>query len=168
MAGYSLLGATWLILKTEGALQERAYRMAWIAGSAMIFMIGVFSLWTPFLHPEFQERWFSVPSIFYVAVVPLLTAACILGLVRSLSRRRELSPFLFSLGLFLLCFIGLGISIFPNIVPPDITIWQAAAPDESLAFLLVGTSVLLPMIIGYTIYLYRVFWGKVREGESYH
>lgn len=166
--GYALLGATWLIMKTEGELQERAFRYAWPTGIGTLALIGVVSLWTPFLDPVFMQRWFSFPAILYVAPVPLLVLAAAYSLYRGLTERRDYQPFLSALSLFIICFIGLGISFYPHIAPPSITIWDAAAPKESLAFLLVGAAILVPMILAYTAHSYWVFRGKVREGEGYH
>ncbi len=167
-AGYAMLGATWLVLKTTGGLQERARRFARPAAAATLVLIGVFSLWTPLLQPIYVQHWFSWPAIVYVAPVPLLVLVCGWQLFRSLSRERELAPFLFAQGLFVLCYAGLGISFYPYIVPPSISIHDAAAPDASLRFLLVGALVLLPIIFCYTGYAYWIFRGKVRVGEGYH
>ena len=166
--GYALLGLTWLIIKTTGELQQQMYRAAIPVGLVVLGMIGVVSLWTPFLDPEIFGRWFTAPNIYYVAPVPILVGLLALFFWRAISARAEISPFLLTLGIFLLCFIGLGISIFPYIVPREITIWEAAGPDTSLGFLLIGTSVLLPTILAYTAYSYWVFRGKVLPGEGYH
>ncbi len=166
--GYALLGATWLVMKTEGELQDRAFRLAWPTAIGMLAMIGAVSLWTPFLDPVFMQRWFSFPAILYVAPVPFLVLVAAYALYRGLNERRDYLPFGSALALFVLCFIGLGISFYPHIVPPSITIWDAAAPDDSLAFLLVGALVLVPIILAYTAHAYWVFRGKVREGEGYH
>lgn len=168
VVGYALLGATWLVSKTEGALQNQAFGFAWITALGTLAMIGVVSLWTPFLDPLFLEHWFSYPAIIYVAPVPILVLATAAVLFVSLSRRYEAMPFFASLGLFVLCFAGLGVTFFPYMVPPSVTIWDAAAPDSSLAFLLVGAAPLLVLILGYTAWSYWVFRGKVREGEGYH
>ena len=168
VAGYAMLGSTWLVLKTEGELQARARRHARLATLATFVLIGVFSLWTPLLQPEYMQRWFSFPALIYVAPVPVLVVACTWALYRNLARHRDLPPFLYAEGLFVLCYIGLGISFYPYIVPPRVTIQDAAAPDESLLFLLVGALILLPIILGYTAYAYWIFRGKVRPGQGYH
>ncbi len=168
VVGYALLGATWLIMKTDQSLNDHAYKLAWPLTVAMAVMMGIVSLWTTFLDPKFMQRWFSVPSIYYVSIVPVLTIGLFIGLLYSLTAKRDNLPFILTLGLFLASYCGLGISIYPYMVPPSITIWQAAAPDESLMFLLVGAVVLLPIIIGYTAYSYWVFRGKTRSGEGYH
>ena len=167
VVGYALLGATWLIMKTDGYVQARAYGFAWILTLAMLAAIGIVSLWTPFLNPRFLARWFSWPSILYVAPVPILTLTAAARLVLAVHDRRDTEPFLAALALFVLCYVGLGISLYPTIVPPGITIWDAAAPDKSLGFLLVGALVLVPIILAYTAYSYWVFRGKVAEG-GYH
>lgn len=167
VVGYALLGATWLILKTEGELQDRSYRFALVLGPATLILIGLVSLWTPFLEPLYMERWFTWPRMLYTIPVPLLVALAAYLLIKGLVRREELTPFLASLSLFILSFIGIGISFYPYIVPPTLTIWDAAAPEESLAFLLVGAVVLVPIILAYTAYAYWVFRGKVGH-EGYH
>ncbi|MBU2583203.1 MAG: cytochrome d ubiquinol oxidase subunit II [Alphaproteobacteria bacterium] len=168
VVGYALLGATWLIYKTEGALQQQAYGWAWTTGFGTVFLIGIVSMWTPFLDDVFMQRWFSFPAIIYSAPVPILVAAAAYSLLVGLKERHELRPFVSALALFVLCFVGLGIGFYPYIVPHSITIWDAAAPDSSLMFLLYGASVLIPLILAYTAYSYWVFRGKVREGDGYH
>jgi len=168
VVGYALLGATWLIMKTDGALNRYAYRYSWMLMVAMALVMGMVSLWTPFLDPKFMARWFSKPSIYYVSIVPVSTFLLFLALGFSLNAKQDHRPFLMTLGLFITSYIGLGISIFPMMVPPSITIWQAAAPDESLKFLLVGAAVLLPIILLYTAYSYWVFRGKTQSGVGYH
>jgi len=168
VVGYALLGATWLIYKTDGELQRAAYRFAWIAGMGTLALIGIVSLWTPFLNASYMVRWFGWPQILYVVPVPLLVVACAVALYRGLSTQRELMPFLASLGLFVLSFVGLLISFYPYIVPSSITIWSAAAPDESLSFILIGAAVLFPLILLYTIHAYWVFRGKSGATEGYH
>ena len=113
-------------------------------------------------------RWFSIPSIYYVSIVSLLTVDLFVGLVFNLNAKNDNVPFISTLGLFLASYRGLVISIYSNMVLPSITILQAAAPEESLMFLLVGAVVLLAIIIGYTANSYRVFRGKTRSGEGYH
>jgi cytochrome bd ubiquinol oxidase subunit II len=167
VVGYALLGAGWLILKTEGAQQDRSYRFAMILGPATLMLIGLVSLWTPFLEPLYMERWFTWPRMLYTVPVPLLVAAAAYLLIKGLMQRRERTPFLASLALFVFSFIGIGISFYPYIVPPTLTISDAAAPDESLGFLLIGAVVLVPIILVYTGYAYWVFRGKVGS-EGYH
>jgi cytochrome d ubiquinol oxidase subunit II len=166
--GYALLGATWLILKTTAELQERARRFAWITALGTLALIGVVSLWTPLMNAQFMARWFAWPAILYTAPVPLFVAVTALVLFRGLIARRDTSPFLAALALFVLSYIGLGISFYPYIVPPSITIRSAAAPDASLKFLLVGAAVLVPLILAYTAWSYWVFRGKVDPSASYH
>jgi cytochrome bd ubiquinol oxidase subunit II len=167
VVGYALLGAGWLILKTDGPLQERSYRFALVLGPATLVLIGLVSLWTPFLEPLYMERWFTWPRMLYTVPVPLLVAAAAYVLMRGILKHQELTPFLASLALFVLSYIGIGISFYPYIVPPTLTIWDAAAPDESLGFLLIGAVVLIPIILAYTAYAYWVFRGKVGT-EGYH
>lgn len=164
---YGLLGATWLNLKTEGALQQQAIRMAWRLGAATLAAIGLVSLATPFLAGDYFDRWLSFPNILWVVPVPVLLAVTSLAFVRSLKSGGELVPFVLTLVIFFLCFIGLGISVFPYVIPGSVTIWQAATDRSSQVFMLVGTAVVLPMILGYTAWTYWVFRGKVRA-DGYH
>ena len=166
--GYALLGATWLIHKTEEGVQNEAYRFARVTAVATLALIGAVSLWTPFLSPVFMARWLGWPQVLYTAPVPLLVAATAILLFRGLVRRQELTPFLAAQALFVLSYVGLAISFYPFIVPVSVTIWEAAAPDESLAFLLVGAAVLIPLILLYTAYSYWVFRGKVDPAGGYH
>lgn len=166
--GYLLLGATWLIMKTQNDLQQRAFRFALPLAFLLLVSIMIFSIWTPFLDAKFMDRWFSFPAMLYTAPVPLATAYAAWRLIKGLSEKHETAPFIASLALFVLCYIGLGISFYPHIVPPSITIWDAAAPDSSLAFLLAGAVVLIPLILAYTAYAYWVFRGKVEHHGGYH
>ena len=168
VVGYALLGATWLNLKTLGPLQTKARRLATYAGIGTLALIGAVSLWTPFLDPVYFTRWFQFPTAYFSALVPLLLAACAFGLWQGLTTDKHLLPFLSALGLFVLSFAGIGISFYPYIVPGALTIKEAAAPDASLGFLLVGALVLVPIILIYTGYAYWVFRGKVKPEEGYH
>jgi cytochrome d ubiquinol oxidase subunit II len=168
VSGYALLGATWLIWKTERELQDRCYRLARNFLLVVLAFIVSVSLWTPLLHPEIAGRWFTWPNIAYLTPVPLVTGLVAFALWRALEERREALPFVLSLALFLLSFLGLGISLWPNVVPPDVSIWEAAAPPETQLFILIGTAILLPIILAYTGFTYFVFRGKVRPGAGYH
>jgi cytochrome d ubiquinol oxidase subunit II len=168
VVGYGLLGATWLNLKTSGELQAKARRLAIFAGVGTLALIGIVSIWTPFLEPIYFERWFQWPTAFFSAFVPLLLAICAFGLWHGLTTDKHLQPFLSALGLFVLSFAGLGLSFYPYIVPGALTIKEAAAPDDSLGFLLVGAVILIPIILAYTGYAYWVFRGKVDPNEGYH
>ncbi len=168
VAGYGLLGATWLIWKTVGKLQRDCYRLTPIFAVIVIAAIAAVSLWTPLTHPDIAERWFSWPNIAFFSPVPLLVAVAAFGLYRAIGEHNDTWPFPLSLGLFVLSFVGLGISLFPYIIPRSVTIWEAAAPDTSLAFMLVGAGILLPIILAYTAYAYWVFRGKVDPDEGYH
>ena len=168
LAGYALLGACWLIYKTEGEVQTAARRSAQITGLTTLALIGAVSLWTPFLNPSFMEKWFAFPQTLYTAPVPILVLGCAWLLYKGIEEKRDLQPFLAALGLFVLCYVGLAISFYPFIVPVSVTIWEAAAPDNSLKFLLVGTLFLVPLILAYTAWSYWVFRGKVSAEGGYH
>ncbi|WP_224701928.1 cytochrome d ubiquinol oxidase subunit II [Devosia aquimaris] len=168
VVGYALLGATWLNLKTSGALQAKSRRLAMFAGFGTLALIGVVSLWSPFIREIYFERWFGWPTAFFSSFVPVMLAGCAVLLWHGLTTDKHLQPFLAALGLFVLCFIGLGISFYPYIVPGALTIAEAAAPESSLSFLLVGAAVLVPVILAYTGYAYWVFRGKIDPEEGYH
>ena len=168
VAGYSLLGATWLVMKTEGELRDHAYRLSWLLLFAMLGAIGAVSIATPFLHVDYWHRWFTWPSLVYTAPVPILVAVVVLLLLRSLERQQDARPFVLTLVLFAITYAGLGVSMYPFIVPQSITIWQAAAPAKSQQFMLFGVAILIPMIIAYTAFAYWVFRGKVDPEAGYH
>ena len=168
VVGYSLLGATWLVMKTEGAVAERARGQAKLLLLGVLAAMAVVSLWTPLAFERIAARWFSTPNIFFLWPVPFLTALTAFIGWRSLDKGGELPPFFSAIGLFLLGYAGLVISVFPYLVPPSLTIWQTAAAPATQTFMLVGTLALLPVIFGYVVFIYWLFRGKVREGESYH
>ncbi|QDL90850.1 cytochrome d ubiquinol oxidase subunit II [Paroceanicella profunda] len=168
LVGYALLGATWLVMKTEGEVHDRARGFAWLTGVGTLVLIGAVSLWTPFQHEVYLHRWFAMPTAAFSILVPLLVALCAWNLFTGLKAGHDRRPFLSALAIFVLCFVGIGVSFYPWMVPPSLTIADAAAPDASLSFLLVGSVVLIPIILAYTAYAYWVFRGKVREGEGYH
>ncbi|SER72043.1 cytochrome bd-I ubiquinol oxidase subunit 2 apoprotein [Tranquillimonas rosea] len=166
--GYAMLGSTWLVMKTEGILRSYAQRFAAVCGAATLVLMGAVSLWTPFLDPDYLARWFGGPTMAFTLIVPALVAAAAFVLFRGLKLGQDVRPFLAAQSLFVLGFIGVGISFYPHILPPQVTIWEAAAPDESLLFMLVGAAVLLPLILAYTVYAYWVFRGKIDPDEGYH
>jgi cytochrome d ubiquinol oxidase subunit II len=167
VAGYALLGAGWLVWKTEGVLQDRARRLARLLLPALLAAIGLVSLATPFVEPQYFERWFEHPGILVALPMPLLVAAAAWLGWRSLGRGPDWAPFLWSLALFGLTLAGLGISIWPDVIPGRVTIWEAASPPSSQLFMLVGAAVLIPLILAYTAWSYWVFRGKVGD-EGYH
>ncbi|WP_300548520.1 cytochrome d ubiquinol oxidase subunit II [Roseovarius sp.] len=168
VTGYALLGSTWLILKTEGALQRQMQRHAWWCAAGTLGFIGVVSLLTPFQDPVYFSRWFNLPGSIFSVLMPGALALATWALFAGLNAGRDGQPFFAALTLFVLCFIGIGISFYPHIVPPGLTIAEVAAPNASLKFALVGTVVLVPLILGYTAYAYWVFRGKVDPEEGYH
>jgi len=167
VCGYGLLGATWLVMKSEGSLQERSYRIAFRLGIATIVAMAAVSAATPFLREAYWMRWFAWPQVLFTAQVPLLVAIVTGVLFWGLRRRHHYTPFLMALALFGLGLAGLGISIYPNVVPPTVSIWDAAAPNDSLKFMLPGVLVMVPIILAYTGYSYWVFRGKTGR-EGYH
>lgn len=168
IVAYSLLGCTWLIMKTEGRLQQRMHDLARPLALALLAVIAVVSLWTPLAHAEIARRWFSLPNLFWFLPVPLLVLLSFRALLRSVARNDHVLPFLLTLVLIFLGYSGLGISLWPNIVPPSLSLWAAAAPPQSQGFALVGALFILPFILGYTAWSYYVFRGKVKHGDGYH
>ena len=168
VVGYALLGATWLVLKTEGDLNVQMRRYAWWLGAGTLVLIGIVSLITPFLEPIYFERWFNLPGSLISMLVPVVMIGLTWSFFTGLNDGKDLQPFLSALGFFVVSFIGIGISFYPLMVPPSLTIWQAAAPDESLAFTLIGATILIPLILTYTAYAYWVFRGKLDPAEGYH
>ncbi|GHC33192.1 cytochrome d ubiquinol oxidase subunit II [Aidingimonas halophila] len=166
MIGYSLLGSTWLILKSEGHIQQWAYRVTPRLLAAVLVIFLIISFWTPFIDPAVWERWFG--HLRWIWVLPMLALACMTLLIWSLRRRHEALPFLSTLGIFLFTYLGLVVSKWPVIVPPDHTIWDAASAPESQLFLLIGVLFVIPIVLVYTAWTYWVFRGKVRVGEGYH
>ncbi|MEQ8412650.1 MAG: cytochrome d ubiquinol oxidase subunit II [Erythrobacter sp.] len=167
LAGYALLGATWLVWKLDDAGQDHARRLGKWAGAATIVLMGAVSVANIFLDPEYADHWLTAPQIYYVWPVPLLTGAVAVMLWRALSVDSHSKPFWLSLALFLLGMAGVGVTLWPNVAPPSLTIWDAAAPYSSQLFMLVGTVITMPLIIGYTAWAYWVFRGKVGD-EGYH
>ncbi len=167
VAGYALLGATWLIWKLDGPEQEHARRLAIWAGGATIALMGAVSLYNIALNEEYASHWLTAPQIYWVAPVPIVTAIVSLSLLHGILKARNSKPFWLAIALFFLGMSGLGITIWPYVVPPGITIWDAAAPERSQIFMLVGVGLTMPLIIGYTAWAYWVFRGKVAD-EGYH
>ncbi|WP_431122007.1 cytochrome d ubiquinol oxidase subunit II [Variovorax paradoxus] len=168
VAAYALLGATWLVMKTEGRLQMRMRSLARPLAWLMLAVIIAISIWTPLAHAAIAQRWFSLPNLLYFAPVPLLVALVVYKLLQALRGDGHASPFVLTLSLLFLGYTGLGISLWPNVIPPDISIWQAAGPAQSLGFALVGALLIIPIILMYTAWSYWVFRGKVRHGDGYH
>lgn len=166
--GYGLLGAGWLVLKTEGTLQDWARRLGRWCFFGVIVAIVVVSLWTPVMEQSIRQRWFTWPNIAFLSPVPIATLLLAVWEWRALNSRAEVSPFLAAMGLFLMSYIGIAISLWPMIVPYRFTLWQAASSPNTQAFLAIGTLFLLPVILMYTGWSYWVFRGKVRADIGYH
>ena len=168
VVGYALLGATWLVMKTENGLNIQMRGYSWYLGAATLGLIGLVSLLTPFQDPVYFERWFNLPGSLWSMLVPLVMIGLVWSFFTGLNDQKDVQPFVSALGFFVVSFIGIGISFYPMMVPPSLTIWDVAAPDSSLAFALVGAVVLIPIILGYTAYAYWVFRGKMDPNEGYH
>jgi cytochrome bd ubiquinol oxidase subunit II len=166
--GYGLLGAGWLVLKTEGELQDRARRLGRWCFLGVIVAIGVVSLWTPVMRPEIAQRWFSWPNIALLAPVPVVTLLVAAWMWRSLHNKSEAALFIGAICLFALSYLGIAISLWPMIVPYSFTLWDAASAPNTQAFMAVGTLLLLPVVLMYTAWSYWVFRGKVRADIGYH
>ncbi|MCK1490031.1 cytochrome d ubiquinol oxidase subunit II [Bradyrhizobium sp. 180] len=168
LLAYALLGATWLVMKTEGELQRRMRELARPITLGLVVAIAIVSLWTPSAHADVAARWFSLPNLLFFAPVPVLVLLATVTLLRTLAGNSHAAPFLLALLLIFLGYTGLAISLWPNIIPPAVSIWEAAAPPQTLGFTLVGALFVIPFILVYTAWSYYVFRGKVRAGEGYH
>jgi len=168
VSGYSLLGATYLVIKTRGPLQARSYQRARRAAWLMLAAAAGVTLWTPLQYPQVAERWFSLPAMFYIGLLPLAALLAFGMLLRSLGRRAEHAPFLWSLAIFMLSFTGLAISLYPMLLPPGLEIAASAASARTLVFMLAGIGMLLPVMLIYNGYQYLVFRGKVDERGNGH
>ncbi|WP_101927369.1 MULTISPECIES: cytochrome d ubiquinol oxidase subunit II [Luteimonas] len=169
MFGYALLGSCWLILKTEGRLQLIARTLTRPLVLVVAAFMGLVSVQLPFLDSQIMARWFEGGNFWWLSPVPLLALVNAVWLWRAAMREgRDATPFLLTLSFFGLGFLGLVLGIWPNIVPPALSIWEAASPPSSQGFVLVGLIVLLPLILGYTAWSYRVFRGKIEEDAGYH
>jgi cytochrome d ubiquinol oxidase subunit II len=168
LSGYGLLGATWLVMKTRGEVERRARTLAqWLLLATIVF-VGLVSIWTPLAVPHVADRWFTMPNLLYLSPVPLATAAVMLGCWFGLVKQKRTQPFVCAVLLFLLAYAGLVVSNVPYIVPPSLTIYDAAAHRNAQVFVLVGVAILMPIVLAYTIFNYWVFRGRVEEGEGYH
>jgi cytochrome d ubiquinol oxidase subunit II len=168
LATYAVLGCGWLIIKTDGRLQQRMFGLMSPLTIVLLAVIALVSLWTPLSQPEIARRWFG-PALGMLWPVPLAVLACVYGILRAVRARREICPYLLSLVLIALGYLGFLISIWPNLIPPGVSLWAAAAPESSLKFALVGVVFILPVILFYTGYSYWVFRGKVHaHDEGYH
>ena len=167
VATFALLGATWLIIKSDAEVQQRAHRIArWLTWILLAFM-AVISIWTPLADERIAARWFTFPELLWFSPVPVLVGVFTWLLLRSINRGDHVTPFIYTLALIFLGYSGLGISLWPNIIPPDISIWEAASPPQSQGFALVGALFIIPIILMYTFWAYYVFRGKIKRGEGY-
>ncbi|MBL7480362.1 cytochrome d ubiquinol oxidase subunit II [Legionella bononiensis] len=166
VCGYALLGATWMIIKSSGRLQRTMIHHArGLLVLVSLFLIFV-SIWTPLHSDEIFHRWYSFPNVFLLSPLPLLAAVAVYQIWNSLNAASEYKPFIYSIVLFLCAYIGIGISVYPYLIPHQVTIWEAAAPDSTLIFILVGVVIMLPILIAYTLYAYHLFRGK--SSGHYH
>jgi cytochrome d ubiquinol oxidase subunit II len=168
VTGYALLGATWIMMKTTGEVEHRARRLGMPLLFGLLLFIGVVSIWTPLHIERISERWFSVPNFYALSQVPLFTLLLAWLCWRGIRRGKDVMPFASAVGLFLLAFVGLVVSNAPYLVPPSITLWEAAAHPSSQVFFLIGAVILLPMILGYTVFVFWLFRGKIEPGHGYH
>jgi len=166
--GYGLLGAGWLVLKTEGELQQWARRQGRWCFAGVLIAVGIVSLWTPVMDADIAHRWFAWPNIALLSPVPVITVLIAWWEWRALNDTSEAAPFIGAIALFVMSYIGIAISLWPMIVPHRFTLWQAASDEGTQAFLLIGTLFLLPIILMYVGWSYWVFRGKVRADVGYH
>jgi len=166
VCGYALLGASWMVIKSDKKLQRKMVHLA----KGLLVLLSMFlifvSIWTPLHNDQVFERWYSFPNIILLSPLPLITAGMVVLTWKSLSIGAEWRPFLYSIVIFLCAYAGIAISVYPYLVPHQLTFWEAAAPESTLLFILVGVVIMLPILIGYTLYAYHTFRGKSDEG--YH
>ena len=167
--GYALLGATWLTIKSEGELHQKSLKWGKTAVLFTAAGVAAISLATPFANAGIMEKWFSWPRFVLLSPLPILSAAAIVGILLSITRlergasKREWLPFVLAVWVFVFAFSGLGYSLYPYLVVDRMTIWQAAAAPASLKFVFIGACIVLPLVVAYTVFSYRVFWGKARN-----
>jgi len=166
--GYALLGSTWLIAKTEGPPQEMAFELTRPLIAIVVAFMGLVSAWLPFLSSQIMARWFDGGHFLWLSPVPLLALVNAAMLWRAVTRRAEFAPFFLALSFFSLGFVGLVLGMWPNLLPPHLSLWEAAAPPSSQGFMLIGTMIMLPAVLGYTAWSYHVFRGKVAADAGYH
>ena len=166
--GYALLGATWLIMKTDGATQNIVYALTRPLVAVVVVFMALVSTWLPFLSSQIMARWFDSGNFIWLSPVPILALINAIALWRAVMRKAETAPFVLALSFFALGFVGLLLGIWPNLLPPNLSIWDAAAPPASQGFVLVGALLMLPAVLGYTWWSYSVFRGKVTLGGGYH
>ena len=167
VCGYALLGATWLIIKTDDILQERMYKAAKVLLPLVAFFLVSVSIWTPIVEPQVMHRWFSLPNFYYLSPLPILTILIVFYNFYCLQKKKERLPFILTIGLFVFSYIGFCISAWPYIIPHVLPVWEAAAPPSTLKFILVGAAIILPILFIYTLYSYHVFRGKVKTVIHY-
>ena len=167
VCGYALLGATWLIIKTDGVLQERMYKAAKVLLPLVAFFLVSVSIWTPIVEPQVMQRWFSLPNFYYLSPLPIITILLVFYNFYCLHQKKERLPFILTIGLFVLSYTGFCISAWPYIIPHVLPVWEAAAPPSTLKFILVGAAIILPILLIYTLYSYHVFRGKVKTVIHY-
>ncbi|MDF3035559.1 MAG: cydB [Paucimonas sp.] len=168
VAGYALIGAAWLMMKTEGEVEQHARRLGRPLLLLLLAFIALVSIWTPLQVERIAERWFSLPNMLFLSPVPFATLLLAGLLWHGIRKGATLLPFLCAVGLFLLAYLGIVISNVPYLVPPSITVWEAASHPSSQLFFLIGMAILLPMILAYTVLVFWLFRGKIRSGEGYH
>lgn len=166
--GYALLGSTWLIMKTDGDLQNIAFALTRPLVAVVVAFMGLVSTWLPFLSSQIMARWFESGNFVWLSPVPILALVNAVALWRAVMKRADYLPFILGLTFFGLGFVGLLLGMWPNLLPPNLTLWDAAAPPSSQGFVLVGTLIMLPAVLGYTWWSYSVFRGKVAADAGYH
>ena len=167
IAGYALLGATWIVMKTDGVTQEWARKCASYGLGYVGLFLGIVSVSMPLMNADVKALWFSLPNLFFLLPLPLLTALLFLLIWRALRGGREYRPFFLSIGVFLMGYLGLAISLWPWLVPFEVTFRQAAAASTSQSLLLIGTVIMLPVVLTYTAFCYYVFRGKASHESAY-
>jgi cytochrome d ubiquinol oxidase subunit II len=168
VVGYALIGACWLFMKTTDDLERKARAMAQPLLIGLVMFVVLVSIWTPLEFQRIADRWFSMPNLIYLSPLPVLTALLVVVCWRGIRSGHPTASFYSAVAVFVLAFVGLAISSYPYLVPWSITLWDAAAAPASQKFIFIGVAILLPFILGYTVFSYYTFRGRLREGEGYH
>jgi cytochrome d ubiquinol oxidase subunit II len=168
VVGYALIGACWLVMKTTDDLERKSRAMAQPLLIGLVAFVVLVSLWTPFEFQRIADRWFSMPNLLYLSPLPILTALLVIVCWRGIRSGHATASFYSAVAVFVLAFVGLAISSYPYLVPWELTLWDAAGSPAAQKFIFIGIVILLPFILGYTVFSYYTFRGRLREGEGYH
>lgn len=168
IVAYMLLGSTWLIIKTENVLYDKMLKTTKFLIKLLILIIIIISVWTPLINKVILHRWFDLPNLLWLSIIPVMLFVFTFNILSAIRNKPRYLPFILTLSILFLGLLGLGISIWPNIIPPSISIWEAASPIQSQSFMLIGSLLIIPIILSYTFWNYYIFCGKIQDHENFH